>query len=103
MKLDGKVALVTGGGGAMGGAQARLFAREGAAVGVADLFPEKARAVAREIADEGGRAVAVSLDVRASSQWAEAVAETERAFGPISILCNNAGSNYRVGFDEQTE
>ena len=103
MRLDGKVALVTGGGGAMGGAQARLFAQEGAAVCVADLFEEKGRAVAGEIAEADGRAIAVPLDVRASAQWADAVAETEAAFGPVSILCNNAGSNFRVGFDEQTE
>jgi NAD(P)-dependent dehydrogenase (short-subunit alcohol dehydrogenase family) len=103
MRLAGKVALVTGGGGAMGGAQARLFAREGAAVCVADLFPDKAAAVAGEIADAGGRAIAAALDVRASAAWAEAVAEAERAFGPVTILCNNAGSNYRVSFDEQTE
>ena len=38
-----------------------------------------------------------------AGRWARAVEATERAFGPISILCNNAGSNYRVGFDEQTE
>lgn len=103
MRLAGKVALVTGGGGGMGGAQARLFAREGAAVCVADLFAEKGRDVAREIADAGGRAIAVHLDVRSSARWAEAVAEVERAFGPVTILCNNAGSNYRVSFDEQTE
>ena len=47
-RLDGKVAIVTGGGGAMGGAQCRLFAQEGAAVCVADLFLEKAQAVANE-------------------------------------------------------
>ena len=103
MRLAGKVALVTGGGGGMGGAQARLFAREGAAVCVADLFVDKAQAVAREIGDDVGRAIAVSLDVRSSAQWAAAVAEAEAAFGPVSILCNNAGSNYRVSFDEQTE
>jgi len=103
MKLDGKVALVTGGGGAMGGAQARLFAKEGAAVCVADLFVEKAQVVAREIEGASGRAIAASLDVRSSAQWTEAVAATERAFGPVSILCNNAGSNFRVSFDEQTE
>lgn len=103
MKLEGKVALITGGGGAMGGAQARLFAAEGAAVCVADLFPEKAAAVARAIAAAGGRALAVGLDVQRAEQWAAAVAAAEGAFGPVSILCNNAGANIRVGFDEQTE
>jgi NAD(P)-dependent dehydrogenase (short-subunit alcohol dehydrogenase family) len=103
MRLSGKVALITGGGGAIGGAQARLFAREGAAVCVADLFPEKAEVVARDIVDAGGRAAAVALDVRSSEQWAEAVSAAETALGPISILCNNAGSNYRVSFAEQTE
>ena len=103
MKLDGKVALVTGGGGGMGGAQARLFAAEGAAVCVADLFVEKAEAVANEIIAAGGKAIGVRLDVERSGEWAEAVAATEQALGPVSILCNNAGANYRVGFDEQTE
>jgi 3alpha(or 20beta)-hydroxysteroid dehydrogenase len=103
MKLAGKVALITGGGGAMGGAQARLFAQEGAAVAIADLFPEKAAAVAGEIEAAGGRALPVPLDVQRADQWAAAVAAAERAFGPITILCNNAGANVRVGFDEQTE
>src|SRR5438552_14887432 len=90
MKLEGKVALVTGGGGAMGGAQARLFAREGAAVCVADLFPDKALAVADEIVRGGGRAIGVELDVQRSDQWTAAVDATEAAFGPLSVLCNNA-------------
>jgi NAD(P)-dependent dehydrogenase (short-subunit alcohol dehydrogenase family) len=103
VKLDGKVALVTGGGGGMGGAQARLFAREGAAVAVADLFLDKAETVASEIRGAGGRALAVALDVQRADQWAAAVEATERAFGPVSLLCNNAGANFRVSFDEQTE
>jgi 3alpha(or 20beta)-hydroxysteroid dehydrogenase len=103
MKLAGKVALVTGGGGGMGGAQARLFASEGAAVGVADLFADKAQAVVETIVADGGRALAVPLDVRRAGQWQAAVAVVEQAFGPVSILCNNAGANVRVGFDEQTE
>lgn len=103
MKLDGKVALITGGGGAIGGAQARLFAREGAAVCVADLSVEKAHVVADEIIAAGGRALAVSLDVRRSDRWAEAIMATERAFGHVAILCNNAGANVRVDFDAQTE
>jgi 3alpha(or 20beta)-hydroxysteroid dehydrogenase len=103
MKLEGRVALVTGGGGAIGGAQARLFAREGAAVCVADLYAEKAEAVVRELAAGGGRAIGVELDVQRAGQWARAVEATERAFDPVAILCNNAGANYRVSFDEQTE
>ena len=103
MKLEGQVALVTGGGGAMGGAQARLFAREGAAVCVADLYAEKAAAVAGEITAAGGRALPLALDVQRSDQWATAVAAAEAAFGPLTVLCNNAGANVRVGFDQQTE
>src|SRR5437870_13466999 len=103
MKLDGKVALVTGGGGAMGGAQARLFGQEGAAVCVADLFLEKAETVVTEIAGAGGRALGVRLDVQRSGEWMAAVEAAEKALGPISILCNNAGANVRNGFDEQTE
>ena len=103
MKLGGKVALITGGGGAIGGAQARLFAQEGAAIGVADLSPEKAATVAMEIVAAGGRALPVALDVRRAGQWAEAVAAVEEAFGSLSILCNNAGANFRVSFDGQTE
>ena len=103
MKLAGKVALITGGGGAIGGAQARLFAREGAAVCVADLFEEKSGATVGAIEAAGGGALAVALDVRRAEDWAAAVTATEGAFGPVSILCNNAGANVRVGFDEQTE
>src|SRR5438094_209908 len=103
MRLPGRVAVVTGGGGAMGGAQARLFAREGAAVVVADLFVEKAQAVARAIAAADGRAIAGRLDVQRAEEWTRVVAEAEAAFGPVSILCHNAGANFRVGFDEQTE
>jgi NAD(P)-dependent dehydrogenase (short-subunit alcohol dehydrogenase family) len=102
-KLTGKVAIITGGGGAIGGAQARLFAREGAAVCAADLFEDKARKVADEIEAAGGRAIGLQLDVQQSAGWDRVVAETEARFGPVSLLCNNAGANFRVSFDEQTE
>ena len=99
-RLDGKVALVTGGGGAIGGAQAELFASEGARVVVADLFLDKAAQVASRL---DGRGLAVELDVRSSRQWASAIESAEREIGPVNILCNNAGANVRVGFDAQTE
>lgn len=103
MKLEGRVALVTGGGGGMGGAQCRLFAAEGAAVCVTDLFEEKAQAVADDIEKAGGKAIARKLKVEDSAQWDEVVAAAEAELGPISILCNNAGANFRVSFDDQTE
>jgi 3alpha(or 20beta)-hydroxysteroid dehydrogenase len=103
MKLEGRVALVSGGGGAMGGAQCRLFAQEGAAVCVADLALDRAQGVADEIVATGGKAIAVKLDVVKAAEWSEAVAAAEQALGPISILSNVAGANFRVGFDQQTE
>ena len=102
-RLEGKVAIITGGGGAMGGAQAQLFAAEGAAVCVADNRLATAEQVAGEITGSGGKAIAVDLDVRSAGAWAAAVAQTESEVGPIGILCNNAGANFRVGFEEQTE
>ncbi|MDA1256894.1 MAG: SDR family NAD(P)-dependent oxidoreductase [Chloroflexi bacterium] len=102
-RLQDKVALITGGGGAMGGAQAALFAAEGAAVCVADVSPDAAKAVADRITANGGKAIPFELDVRSATAWADAVAATERALGHITTLCNNAGANFRVGFDEQTE
>ena len=103
MKLARKVALITGGGGAIGSAQAELFASEGASVCIADLYPDKAGATAQLIKDRGGNALAVQLDVRDAVHWAKAVEAAEQAFGSISILCNNAGANVRVSFDHQTE
>src|SRR6187200_2396640 len=102
-KLSGRVALVTGGGGAMGGAQCELFAREGAAVCVADLFVDKAEIVAARIRANGGQAIGCELDVRLSSHWSDVVSATESAFGPVTTLVNNAGANFRVSFDDQTE
>lgn len=101
-RLEGKVAIVTGGGGAMGGAQCRLFAEHGAAVCVADFRMEAAEVVRAEIGEQGGRAMAYELDVRNEDAWADCVSATEAEFGPVSILCNNAGANFRVSFDDQS-
>ncbi|RIK33080.1 MAG: cyclopentanol dehydrogenase [Chloroflexi bacterium] len=103
MRLAGKVALITGGAGGMGSAQARLFAQEGAAVCVADIHTGNGQRVVDEINAAGGRALNTPLDVTRAEQWAEAVAQAEAAFGSLTILCNNAGANFRVSFDDQTE
>jgi NAD(P)-dependent dehydrogenase (short-subunit alcohol dehydrogenase family) len=102
-RLEGKVAIITGGGGSMGSACARLFAREGASVCLADFRPEAARKVAAELTSQGRKAIATGLDVRDASQWAAAVGATEKAFGKVTTLLNIAGANYRVGFEEQTD
>ncbi|MBG82715.1 MAG: SDR family oxidoreductase [SAR202 cluster bacterium] len=102
-RLEGKVAIITGGGGAIGSAQAQIFAREGAAICVADNRIQSAKKVASEIISLGGRAIAVELDVRESSAWRQVVSKTERELGPITILCNNAGANFRVEFEQQTD
>ena len=103
MRLANRVALITGGAGSMGSQQARLFAQEGAAVCIADLDIDKATAIAREVEQAGGRALPLTLDVRHTDQWEAAVQQAENTFGHLDTLCNIAGANFRVSFDEQTE
>jgi len=91
MRLAGKVALVTGGASGMGRSEATIFAREGAKVMVADLMEPDGQKVVSEIADSGGQARFVRLDVTQESQWEAAVAATVAAFGKLDILVNNAG------------
>ncbi len=103
MRMADRSVIIAGGAGSMGSAQARLFSREGASVCVADANLRGAQRVACAIREGGSNAIAVELDVRDSAAWAEAVADTEREFGKVDTLCNIAGANFRVGFDEQTE
>ena len=92
MRLAGDVALVTGGGAGIGEAIAHRLARDGAAVLVADLLPDRAERVAAEITAAGLRAVAFTLDVAEEDQAAAAVAEVEARFGPLRLAVCNAGS-----------
>jgi 3-oxoacyl-[acyl-carrier protein] reductase len=101
--MTGRSVMITGGAGSMGSAQARLFGREGASVCVADTNLAVADQVAAEIQQAGGAALAIELDVRRSASWEAAVSAAELEFGHLDTLCNIAGANYRVGFDEQTE
>jgi NAD(P)-dependent dehydrogenase (short-subunit alcohol dehydrogenase family) len=89
-RLDGRVALVTGAGAGIGRASAMAMAREGAAVMVSDIVLPAAREAVAELESEGLRAAAVGLDISSEEQWKAAVAATTEAFGPITILHNNA-------------
>ena len=90
--LAGRVALVTGGGGEIGGAIARRFAGEGAAVAVADLRPNKADSVARAITEAGGQALVIACDVAAESDAERAVREAVERFGKLTTLVNVAAA-----------
>jgi len=96
MRLEGKVALVTGATGGMGGASARLFAKEGAAVLVAARHQELADPIVQEITDAGGKAAFVSLDITEHKQWEAAVEQAKDQFGGLHILMNVVGSNELV-------
>jgi 3(or 17)beta-hydroxysteroid dehydrogenase len=89
-RLEGKVALITGAASGLGKADAIALAREGASVMLTDVNPS-GEDVAAAIRDSGGRALFLVQDVRDETRWAAVVAETERAFGGLDVLVNNAG------------
>lgn len=95
--LEGKVAIVTGGGGAIGGAIVRRFAREGASVCIADFNLEAAEALVTDIEVAGGRAVACPLDVSDPAQCERAVQFTVERFGNPAVLANVAAAPTRDG------
>ncbi len=96
-RLKGKVALISGAARGQGACEARLFVDEGAQVVMGDVLDEEGRRVADEINQKAGarRAVYVHLDVSSFSQWEQAVATAESAFGGLHVLVNNAGVSSR--------
>jgi NAD(P)-dependent dehydrogenase (short-subunit alcohol dehydrogenase family) len=93
--LEGKVAVVTGGGGVLCGAMARALGRLGAKVAVLDLFPAAAEAVAQDIEAGGGQAMAVQCDVLDRSSIKSAAEVIPAKFGGVDLLINGAGGNKR--------
>ncbi len=102
-RLDGQVALVTGAGAGIGRAIARLFAGAGASVVVSDLSPDKANAVAADIAEAGGRAIGIACNVLHEADLAAVVDAAAREFNGLSILVNNAGGGGPKPFDMPME
>jgi cyclopentanol dehydrogenase len=103
MRLAGKVALISGAARGMGAAEARLFAREGARVVLADILEAEGKAVADEITGKGGAAVFTRLDVTREADWAQAVELAVRRFGALNVLVNNAGIGGASRVEETSE
>lgn len=91
MRLEGKVALISGGARGMGAVEAKLFAEEGAKVVIGDILEEEGRKVETEIRAAGGEAQFVKLDVTREEDWSRAVEASVSHFGKLNVLVNNAG------------
>ena len=91
MKLEGKVALITGAGSGMRKATALLFAREGAKIAAVDVNQESVAETAAEIERNGGQAIAIRADVSTEADASQMVEATRRGFGTPGVLFNNAG------------
>ena len=90
-RLDGKVALISGGARGQGAAEALLFAKEGAKVVIGDLLDDEGRQIEAQIAELGGDATYMHLDVTSADDWDAAVQTALDRYGKLDILVNNAG------------
>ena len=91
MRLENKVALISGGARGMGAVEAKLFSREGAKVVIGDVLEDDGRRTEAEINESGGECVFVRLDVTSEDSWRSAVNTAVERFGKLDILVNNAG------------
>ena len=102
-RLDGKVAIISGGARGQGAAEARLFAKEGARVVFGDIRDDEGRRVEAEIQELGGDAVYVHLDVTSEADWQRVVRDTINRYGRLDILVNNAAIIIpRVGIEDRS-
>jgi 3-oxoacyl-[acyl-carrier protein] reductase len=102
MLLNGRVALITGGGGALGEGMALSFAQQGASLVICDIERDRARDVAKQVAERGGKACAIACDVTDLDQVTSMVTEGVRAYGKIDILVNNAGTSGKKDHRKKT-
>ncbi len=102
-RLDGKVALISGGARGQGAAEARTFTREGAKVVFGDILDDEGRQVEAAIRAAGGDATYIHLDVTNEAAWRSAVETAERTYGKLNVLVNNAGIYIRKRIEETTE
>ena len=102
MRLEGKVALISGGSRGQGAAEARLFAQEGAKVVFGDVLDEEGKQVEAEINESGGEATYVHLDVSQESDWIAAIDTAVTRYGKLDVLVNNAGITIRKSIEDTT-
>ena len=102
-RLDGKVALISGGARGQGATEALLFAREGAKVVIGDILDDEGQQIEAQIAELGGDASYVHLDVTSTDDWDRAVQTALDRYGRLDILVNNAGIlGRRTGIEDTT-
>lgn len=102
-RLDGKVALISGGARGQGAAEAKLFAQEGAKVVFGDVLDSEGKAVEETIREAGGEARYIHLDVTQEEDWQEAVGTAVAQYGKLDILVNNAGILRRENIEETSK
>jgi NAD(P)-dependent dehydrogenase (short-subunit alcohol dehydrogenase family) len=104
-RLEGKVALITGGASGIGGAHARIFAAEGAKVLIGDIQDEMGQKVANDIGitNSGGQASYTHLDVTSENSWRDAVSKAVNLYGKLTTLINNAGIAIIGGVSAQSQ
>ncbi len=100
MRLEGKVALISGGSRGMGAYEAELFVQEGAKVVVGDVREDEGHSLVDKIINGGGDAVYVRLDVTSETDWTAAVNEAANRYGKLDVLVNNAGVSARGTIEE---
>ncbi len=103
MRLENRVALISGGARGMGAAEATLFAREGAKVVIGDVLEDEGRQTEDQINESGGECLFVHLDVTSEANWQDAIATTVARFGKLDILVNNAGIFPVVNLEDTSE
>ncbi|MEC8857311.1 MAG: glucose 1-dehydrogenase [Chloroflexota bacterium] len=103
MRLQYKVALISGGARGIGAAITKMFAQEGAKLVIGDVLEEEGQRTANEVADGGGECFFVKLDVTSESDWEQATREVVTRFGRLDILVNNAGISARGNVEETSE
>ena len=102
MRLENKVALISGGARGMGAVEAQLFAAEGAKVVIGDVLEEEGRQTEAAVNEAGGDCVFVRLDVTSEVDWSAAVATAVARLGKLDILVNNAGISSTGGIEDLT-